>query len=186
MIPIFLLLGLGHTCHADEAIIPYGTEPTMGPEMDTVYQAGTSGGPWSEEEVASTRQRVLQMIHPDWDVKEEMYQLDKSDSTKGEISENVLLRLVFHDCMRYTDGSGGCDGCLNWHGVGNQMPNPNDGDDMYNFEPFDETDNNGLDQITEKLELIYTTINWPFQTARKDCVSDDPEGRGYVTTQPEV
>jgi len=219
-----------------------------------VYQAGTSGGPWSEEEVASTRQRVLQMIHPDWDVKEEMYQLDKTDSTKGEISENVLLRLVFHDCMRYTDGSGGCDGCLNWHGVGNQMPNPNDGDDMYNFEPFDETDNNGLDQIAEKLELIYTTIDWPFQTpslevslrqsgksradlwelaanvalertleranracdldfharqqvtllesrdaceikltkplkfqtGRKDCVSDDPEGRGYVTTQPEV
>lgn len=171
--------------------------------------------------------------------------------------------------MRYTDGSGGCDGCLNWDGVGNQMPNPNDGDDMYNFETFDETDNNGLDQIAEKLELIYTTIDWPFQTpslevslrqsgksradlwelaanvalertleranracdldfharqqvdylwpcniiivniqvtllesrdaceikltkplkfqtGRKDCVSDDPEGRGYITTQPEV
>ena len=25
-----------------------------------------------------------------------------------------------------------------------------------------------------------------FQTGRKDCVSDDPDGRGYVTTQPEV
>ena len=47
------------------------------------------------------------------------------------------------------------------------MPNPN-GDDMYNFEPFNETDNNGLDQIAEKLELIYTTIDWPFLTPSLD------------------
>ena len=92
MIPLFLLLGLGHNSHADEAIIPYGTEPTLGPEMDTAYQAGTSGGPWSEEEVASTRQRVLQMIHPDWDVKEEMYQLDKSDSTKVNTIHVIFLQ----------------------------------------------------------------------------------------------
>ena len=96
MLPIFLLLGLGHTGHADEAIIPYGTEPTMGPEMDTVYQAGTSGGPWSEEEVASTRQRVLQMVHPDWDVKEEMYQLDKSDSTKVITIYVIHLQVFFY------------------------------------------------------------------------------------------
>ena len=76
----------------------------------------------------------------------------------------MLLRLVFHDCMRYTDGSGGCDGCLNWHGVGTQMPNPNGEEDKYNFAPFNKTDNNGLDQIAEKLELIYTSIDWPFQT----------------------
>ena len=25
-----------------------------------------------------------------------------------------------------------------------------------------------------------------FLTGRVDCVSDDPEGRGYVTTKPEV
>ena len=27
----------------------------------------------------------------------------------------------FHDCIRYTDGQGGCDGCLNWHGVGHRF-----------------------------------------------------------------
>jgi hypothetical protein len=64
--------------------------------------------------------------------------------------------------MRYTDGSGGCDGCLNWKGVGTQMPNPNGAEDMYRFDPINETDNNGLDQIAEKLEMIYTSIDWPF------------------------
>ena len=54
----------------------------------------------------------------------------------------------------YQDGSGGCDGCLNWEGVGtkfqiselegkNQLPN------------LSGTNNNGLDKIVEYLEEIY-------------------------------
>ena len=34
---------------------------------------------------------------------------------------------------------------------------------MYAFDPVNVTDNNGLQDIVEKLELIYTTIDWPFQ-----------------------
>ena len=120
--------------------------------------------------------------------------------------------------------------------------------------PPNVTDNKGLDAIVEKLELIYTTVDWPFkeagqevslfqsgksradlwqlagmvaleetiergnracdldfhtrqqitllesrekcevkltkplkfQTGRSDCVSDDPDGRQYVTTKTEV
>ena len=33
-------------------------------------------------------------------------------------SSNRLIELAFHDCLKYEDGSGGCDGCLNWKGVG--------------------------------------------------------------------
>ena len=33
-------------------------------------------------------------------------------------SERKALRLGFHDCLKYKDGSGGCDGCLNWEGMG--------------------------------------------------------------------
>ena len=29
-----------------------------------------------------------------------------------------VVRLGFHDCLKYKDGTGGCDGCLNWHGMG--------------------------------------------------------------------
>ena len=73
------------------------------------------------------------------------------------------MRLIFHDCMRYTDGSGGCDGCINWKGIGVAGPSPNDKNDFYRFDPINETDNNGMDQIAEKLELIYTSLDWPFQ-----------------------
>jgi len=30
----------------------------------------------------------------------------------------MAVRLGFHDCVKYKDGTGGCDGCLNmknWH-----------------------------------------------------------------------
>ena len=43
--------------------------PDLGPETDSVYQPGTPGGQWSADEVSTTRQRIFQMIHPDWDVK---------------------------------------------------------------------------------------------------------------------
>ena len=29
-----------------------------------------------------------------------------------------LLRLAFHDCLLHEGGGGGCDGCLDWAGVG--------------------------------------------------------------------
>ena len=56
--------------------------PTPGPEKETVYVPGTPGGQWTGDEVtwllyylllllqvAATRSRILQMIHPAWDVK---------------------------------------------------------------------------------------------------------------------
>ena len=47
--------------------------PDLGPETDTVYQPGTPGGQWSADEVSTTRQRIFQMIHPNWDVKKVSY-----------------------------------------------------------------------------------------------------------------
>ena len=43
--------------------------PDPGAETDSVYQPGTPGGQWSADEVETTRQRIFQMIHPNWDVK---------------------------------------------------------------------------------------------------------------------
>ena len=43
--------------------------PDLGAETDSVYQPGTPGGQWSADEVETTRQRIFQMIHPNWDVK---------------------------------------------------------------------------------------------------------------------
>ena len=45
------------------------------------------------------------------------YQLKTAKSRRAgtrDVTESKLLRLIFHDCIPYADGSGGCDGCLNW------------------------------------------------------------------------
>ena len=56
------------------------------------------------------RKRILQMIHPVWPIKRRMRTAkDKLGHMKnkfGEVTENVLLRLVFHDCIPYMDGTG--------------------------------------------------------------------------------
>merc|ERR550539_81392 len=44
--------------------------------------------------------------------------ISKGYSKMREPNAPKFLRLAFHDCLKYTDGSGGCDGCLNWHNVG--------------------------------------------------------------------
>ena len=86
-----------------------------------------------------------------------------STPVQGQVTENTLMRLIFHDCMRYEDGAGHpCDGCINFKGVGVKGPDPNDKNDYYRFKPLEKSDNNNMDQIVAKLELIYTTIDWPF------------------------
>ena len=60
------------------------------------------------------------------------------------ISAPAVLRLGFHDCLKYKDGTGGCDGCLNWKGVGAEVPNPNKKSDFYKYDPVNVTDNQGL------------------------------------------
>ena len=64
----------------------------------------------------------------------------------------------FHDCLKYKDGSGGCDGCLNWEGVGVRF---GDGTNKFKFEDVGETNNNGLRYTVEVLEHIYTNASFP-------------------------
>ena len=57
---------------------------------------------------------------------------------------------------------------MNWDGMYSETPNPNNKDHYYKFDPINATDNKGLDKIAEKLELIYTTLDWPFTTPSLD------------------
>ena len=77
------------------------------------------------------------------------------------------------------DGTGGCDGCLNWKHVGDATPNPNDEEDVYAFPPANVTDNNGLANIAFALELIYTNTDWPF----KVNIIWSPSDLNYVLLQ---
>ena len=138
-------------------------EPDPGPSLDTVYVPGTPGAAWTVEEIETTRERILQGINPDWEVQYNMMGIG-AFSTK-HVTENKIMRLVFHDCVRYTDGTGGCDGCLRWKGVGDPVPNIFDKSDNYKFDPVKKTDNNGLKYVVKLLEKIYTTVDWPFRKA---------------------
>merc|ERR1712038_1977765 len=79
-----------------------------------------------------------------------------------------ILRLSFHDCLKYDDGTGGCDGCLDWHGMGvrYQKKKPDEqqtsanGPYDYTFDdPGDITngkgDNNGLEMTVLALEHVF-------------------------------
>ena len=60
---------------------------------------------------------------------------------------------------------GGCDGCLNYKGIYVETPSNTDKQKRYTWPAANLTSNKGLDRIVEKLELIYTTVDWPFKEA---------------------
>ena len=79
---------------------------------------------------------------------------DPGDNGGGYGAEKVL-RLTFHDCLKYEDGTGGCDGCLNWSGMGTRFDG---GDNKRKYADVGLTDNNGLRHTVEVLEAIYQVI----------------------------
>ena len=80
---------------------------------------------------------------------------------KGEASENSLIRLAFHDCVRYKDKSGGCDGCLNWKNINYEYKDIFDHQYKYYAPQVNEGDNVGMARLVGFLEVLYTTIDFP-------------------------
>ena len=77
-----------------------------------------------------------------------------------------MLRLAFHDCVPYYDPVegqiNGCDGCLNPTGMGvDVLEKYNTDDMMFNGPDALETDNNGLLYTADILEEIYTNPKFP-------------------------
>ena len=111
----------------DDSYLLKGEAPDPGPQMpDTVYIPGTPGGPWSKQEIDSTRllsfiffnfsglyltysfrRRVLKMITP---IRPERKAIGLGTGLALDpqaVTENKLIRLAFHDCIPYEDGTGG-------------------------------------------------------------------------------
>ena len=106
--------------------------PDPGPELPTRYQPGQpgqlgdsqhvtimlqcytqymfcvnpmilSGAAWTAAEIEATRARILQAIHPDWAVQKQMFGSDLAQHYgRTAVTENRIMRLVFHDCVKYT------------------------------------------------------------------------------------
>ena len=66
---------------------------------------------------------------------------------------------------RYVDGTGGCDGCLNWKNMGTRYPNATvqwrQKEGLELFEDLGKGDNNGLEYTVEVLEALYTDRTFP-------------------------
>ena len=41
-------------------------------------------------------------MHPDWNELRQMYGKSDVNSEKDRVTENKIMRLVFHDCVKYT------------------------------------------------------------------------------------
>jgi len=105
------------------------------------YEPGNPGAPWTEQELLIVKAKLFRYF-------------------RTANSAPAVVRLGFHDCLKYKDGTGGCDGCLNWHGMEHRF----DGQAMTHSrreENLDEGNNNGLEKVVKYLEKIYTKKDHP-------------------------
>ena len=57
---------------------------------------------------------------------------------------------------------------MNSDGVFDETPSNTDKSQRFFWPAKNATNNKGLDMVAEKLELIYTTIDWPFKEAGQE------------------
>lgn len=102
--------------------------------------SGDGGQPWSKFEIALVRDLLT-------------FQMRQATAGRDELSTAKFIRLPFHDCLLYNDGTGGCDGCLNWDHVGFRFEGRVED---RNFEDHERVQsNNGLGFAVEFLETVY-------------------------------
>ena len=106
-----------------------------------MYTPGTPGGPWSKDELLAVKAKIYRLFR----------------TKMGKLAPKAV-RLGFHDCLKYADGKGGCDGCLNWEGVDVNLAPVWGGKNETNVES---SDNNGLGPIVRELELVYRETDYP-------------------------
>ena len=117
------------------------------------YVPGTPGAPWTLEEMLIVKAKLFSI----WG-KRGGEMTGDGLTFQHYFSELKALRLGFHDCLKYKNGSGGCDGCLNWEGMADLKWDLNK---PYAHPTALETNNNGLAHSVVVLERIYTDPGYP-------------------------
>jgi len=140
------------------------------------YQPGTPGGAWSQDDLMVVRAKLWRLYGQEkgspypYTLPDNFF--DKFGLPQSNDFEDLqhfaakVVRLSFHDCVRYKGKQGGCDGCLNWHGVGHRFPGLGNQEALkYKFledmDDLKETNNNGLEHTVAVLEELYTNKNFP-------------------------
>jgi len=133
------------------------------PPAPTPYVPGEPGAPWTLEELLSVRAKLHRIINEGAAVYHELGLATVDDFWGAMPGAAKMLRLGFHDCLRYVDGTPfGCDGCLEWNGVGERFPFDRLAKGQFPF--TDDGHNNGLKPTVEVLEGIYTDRAFPSLT----------------------
>jgi hypothetical protein len=103
------------------------------------YVPGNPGAAWTQDEILITKAKFFHWF-------------SRTDSAAKH------LRLGFHDCIKYADGTGGCDGCLNWKGMDVTLAIVAH---ARNLSVEDGGGNNGLGDTVRSLEQFYLEANFP-------------------------
>ena len=82
------------------------------------YVPGTPGASWSLEETLIVKAKLYSIFSKNGGYKalRTIYG-ERVGNWVSVPTEPKYLRLAFHDCLKYEDGTGGCDGCINWDGM---------------------------------------------------------------------
>ena len=123
------------------------------------YIPGSPGAPWTKYEVLTVKSKLYSIFARKGGANALKQIYGKNPSGWVDVpNAPKFLRLGFHDCLKYVDGSGGCDGCLNWKGVDFRF---DDAPDQFKYEDVSVTNNNNLQFTVEVLEHIYTDPEFP-------------------------
>jgi len=121
------------------------------------YEPGTPGAEWTPEVKAAIRQKIVQVFEEPGAAWEGSRFLDDKQQNFKAPDLPKFVRLAFHDCLLYKDGSGGCDGCLNFHNMGEVFTKTSHLDPEKN----DDGHSNGLGGTVAVLEAIYDDAQYP-------------------------
>eukprot|EP00438_Fugacium_kawagutii_P036236 Skav234093 [mRNA] locus=scaffold212:218315:221171:- [translate_table: standard] len=123
------------------------------------YVPGEPGAVWAPEHQKVIRAKLIRVFQEPNTVCSEGNIQVPGERWSGLPTMAKFLRLAFHDCMKYADGTGGCDGCLEWTGVGERFARDELG--KFQLNVSDDGHNNGLQPTVEILEKIYTDPTFP-------------------------
>jgi hypothetical protein len=137
------------------------------------YVPGTPGGEWTLEELLKVRAKLWRIFADDEarniylatpNIRQETGFPTGDDNEKPGLEHFAakLLRLSFHDCLRYADKTGGCDGCLNWKGMEERFTERTKF--KFKYPDITEGNNNGLEYTVALMELLYTDKSYPPRT----------------------
>ena len=128
------------------------------------------GQPWTTEETLVVKAKLVELLARRGGVAKEFLKLHPEfgvsvwPEPKSLPNAAKMLRLGFHGCLKFSDGTGGCNGCLNNHNLGlEHRHNCSQGAHAHNsmLPNSVKTDNSGLELTADILEEIFTNPDFP-------------------------